>query len=131
MRIELDTSKEYDVIMSDPPWRYDFSNTDNRKIENHYPTMTLEEIKALKVPSANNSVCYMWATAPKLLEALDVLSAWGFTYKSQMAWDKEIMGMGYWFRGQHELLLVGTKGKFTLYPFQHPLCFYFLPQQEC
>lgn len=55
----------------------------------------------------------LWATAPKLLEALDVMKSWGFTYKTNAIWDKEIMGMGYWFRGQHELLLVGTKGKFS------------------
>jgi len=75
--------------------------------------MTVEEICDLKVPSADNSVLYLWATAPKLLEALTVMKSWGYTYKSQAVWDKEIIGMGYWFRGQHELLLVGTKGKFS------------------
>ncbi len=100
----------YDVILADPPWRYQFSETQSREIENHYPTMELEDIKALKVPSADDSVLFLWATAPKLEEALEVLNAWGFTYKTCAVWDKEIIGMGYWFRGQHELLLLGTKG---------------------
>ena len=104
--------KKYQIIYADPPWRYDFSNTKNRKIENKYSTMTLEDIKKLDVPSDNNCVLYLWATAPKLLEALEVMDSWGFTYKTQAVWDKEIMGMGYWFRAQHELLLVGVKGRF-------------------
>ena len=104
---------EFEVVYADPPWRYDFSKSDSREIENQYPTMTVDEICALKIPSAKNSVLYLWATAPKLREALQVMAAWGFEYKSHGIWDKEIIGMGYWFRGQHELLLVGTKGKFS------------------
>lgn len=104
---------KYRVIYADPPWRYDFSRSNSREIENQYPTMTTEEICSLKIPSDDNSVLYLWATAPKLLEALAVMKAWGYSYKSCAVWDKEIMGMGYWFRGQHELLLVGTKGKFS------------------
>jgi len=104
--------KKYDVIYVDPAWRYDFSKSDNRKIENQYPTMDLNEICLLNVPSKKNCVLYMWATAPKLLEAIKVINAWGFQYKTQAIWDKGIIGMGYWFRGQHEILIVATKGKF-------------------
>jgi hypothetical protein len=50
---------------------------------------------------------------PVLPEALDVMAAWGFTYRSSAVWDKEFMGMGYWFRGQHELLLVGVRGQWS------------------
>ena len=107
--------KKYSVIYADPPWRYDFSKSNSREIENQYPTMMIEEIKNLPINliSDENAVLYLWATAPKLLEALDVMKAWGFQYKSNCIWDKEIIGMGYWWRGQHELLLVGTKGKFS------------------
>jgi N6-adenosine-specific RNA methylase IME4/ParB-like chromosome segregation protein Spo0J len=102
----------FEVILADPPWRYQFSETQSREIENHYPTMDLDDIKNLNVPSADDSVLFLWATAPKLEEALEVLNSWGFTYKTCAVWDKERIGMGYWFRGQHELLLVGTKGSF-------------------
>lgn len=105
--------KKYSIIYADPPWRYDFSKSDSRKIENQYPTMSVEEICSLDIPSEDNSVLYLWATSPKLLEALQVMKSWGFNYKSQAVWDKEIIGMGYWFRGQHEILLVGIKGKFS------------------
>lgn len=104
---------KYQLIYADPPWRYDFSKSDSRKIENQYPTMTVEELKCLSIPAEDDSVLYLWATAPKLLEALEIMKAWGFTYKSQAVWDKEIVGMGYWFRGQHEILLIGTKGHFS------------------
>ncbi len=105
--------KLYDVIYADPPWKYSFSRSSSRKIENQYPTMALQEIKGFEVPANENSVIYLWATAPKLREALEVMEAWGFTYKTHMIWDKQRIGMGYWFRGQHELLLVGTKGKYA------------------
>jgi N6-adenosine-specific RNA methylase IME4 len=104
---------KFNVILADPPWRYQFVETESRAIENHYPSMELEEIKALRIPSDIDSVLYLWATAPKLEEALQVLNAWGFTYKTCAVWDKERKGMGYWFRIQHELLLVGVKGNFA------------------
>lgn len=103
----------FGVIYCDPPWRYDFAETDNRAIENKYPTMSIDELCALKVPGAKDSVLYLWATAPKLLEAVQVIAAWGYTYKTHAIWDKEKVGMGYWFRGQHELLMVGTRGKMS------------------
>ena len=87
--------KKYQIIYADPPWRYDFSKDNADKIENHYPTMALQEICELDIPSDDNSVLYLWATAPKLLEALAVMKAWGFKYKTQMIWDKELIGMGY------------------------------------
>lgn len=103
----------YDVIYADPPWKYSFSKSNSRKIENQYSTMTCNEICAVKVPSAQNCVLYLWATAPKLIEALKVMKSWGFTYKTQAVWDKGRIGMGYWFRGQHEILLVGVKGNIS------------------
>jgi N6-adenosine-specific RNA methylase IME4 len=104
--------KKYEVIYADPPWRYTPA-VKNRRIENHYPTMALKEIMDMEIPCEKNSVLYLWATASKLPDCLKVMEAWGFKYKSQLVWDKEIIGMGYWMRGQHELLLIGTKGKFS------------------
>jgi N6-adenosine-specific RNA methylase IME4 len=106
-----DIPEKFDVIYCDPPWRYDFSETTNREIENHYTTMDCKDICKMNVPAADNCVLFMWATAPKLLEAIEVIKAWGFEYKTHAIWDKEKIGMGYWFRGQHELLMVATKGK--------------------
>lgn len=102
----------FEVIYADPPWRYD-NGTPGREIERHYPTMTHEDICALDVPSARNAVLFLWGVAPKLPEALEVMSSWGFTYRSGAVWDKELVGMGYWFRGQHEHLLVGVKGSWS------------------
>jgi len=105
--------KEYDVIYADPAWKYNFSPSKYFSIEYHYPTMNIKDIKQLPIKSKKNSVLFLWSTSPKLLEALDVMKAWGFIYKTHAVWDKNIRGMGYWFLGQHELLLVGTKGKFS------------------
>jgi N6-adenosine-specific RNA methylase IME4 len=104
----------FSIIYADPPWEYDFSLTDSRQIENQYPTLSAIEIANLGLPSiAPNAALYMWATAPKLREALGVVEAWGFEYKSHAVWDKVKLGMGYWFRGRHELLLVATRGEFS------------------
>lgn len=103
----------FGVIYADPPWRYDFSVDNADTIENHYPTMTLDAICAIPVAeiAAPDAVLFLWATSPKLAEALAVMSAWGFEYRTNMVWDKEHIGMGYYARQQHELLLIGTKGK--------------------
>ena len=104
----------FEIIYCDPPWKYDFAESSNRKIENQYPTMTVEEISKMKLPIiADNALLLMWATAPKLKEALKVIDTWGFEYKTNAVWDKAILGMGYWFRGQHEILLIATKGTFS------------------
>lgn len=102
--------KKYQIIYADPPWRYRHCASNSRKIENQYPTMKLEEIKNLQVPAADNCILYLWTTAPKLAESIEVLIAWGFDYRTCAIWNKEIIGMGYWFRNQHEILLVGVKG---------------------
>jgi N6-adenosine-specific RNA methylase IME4 len=100
----------FDLIYADPPWRYDFSPTDNRAIENQYPTMALDEICELRPPVLDNAVLFLWATSPKLREALDVVRAWGFEFRTTMAWIKDSIGMGHYVREQHELLLIARRG---------------------
>jgi len=104
---------KYQVIYADPPWKYEYTVSNSRRIENQYPTMELEDIKKLQIPSDENAVLFLWTTAPKLEESIEVLKAWGFNYRTCLVWDKEVIGMGYWFRNQHEILLVGTKGKIS------------------
>lgn len=101
----------YDLLYVDPPWQYEHVKTESRAIENHYPTMALDSIKSLIVPASENAVMFLWATSPKLAEAIEVVAAWGFSYRTCAVWDKEIIGMGYYFRQQHELLLVCTRGE--------------------
>ena len=103
----------FGVIYADPPWAYNESggNSTNRVVSGKYSTMQIEDLCALKVPAAENSVLYLWATAPRLPEAMMLIEAWGFRYKTHAIWDKEKEGLGYWFRGRHELLMVATRGK--------------------
>lgn len=103
---------KYNLILADPPWRYEHVKTENRAIENHYPTMTLDEICALPVADLANddAVLFLWATSPKLAEAMRVIEAWGFMYRTCMVWVKDKIGMGYYARQRHELLLIATRG---------------------
>jgi N6-adenosine-specific RNA methylase IME4 len=110
-RMEL-PNKKYQIIYADPPWSYEHPISNSRRIENQYDTMSLDEIKQLPVQliSEKDCVLFMWATAPKLAESIEVLNNWGFSYRTCLVWDKLVLGMGYWFRNQHEILLVGLKG---------------------
>jgi N6-adenosine-specific RNA methylase IME4 len=103
---------EHDVILIDPPHKYQFCPTNADRIENHYPTMELDDLKKLKIPSAKDSILYLWSPPCKVEESIQMMNAWGFTYKSCAVWDKQRVGRGFWFRIQHELLLVGIKGNF-------------------
>lgn len=105
----------YTVLYADPPWRYEHPpiGASNRSIENHYPTMTVEEICALPIPdlAADNAILFLWATAPKLAECFKVIEAWGFTYRTCMVWVKDKIGMGYHARNRHEILLIAKRGQ--------------------
>lgn len=112
--------RRYGVIYADPEWRFEpYSRTTgmDRAADNHYPTSALDDIKARPVGdiAAPDCVLFLWATAPMLPQALEVMAAWGFTYKSQVVWIKQRAGdgrgTGYWFINEHEVLLVGTSGE--------------------
>lgn len=100
----------FTIIYADPPWRYEFSETDSRAIEAHYPSLDTDKICGLKIPTDEDAVLFLWSPAPKINEALTVLQAWNFQYLTHLVWVKDKIGMGYWVRNQHELLLIGRKG---------------------
>ena len=99
----------FPVLYADPPWRYEHGDP-TRAIENHYPTMSLDEIKALEVPACDDAVLFLWTPSPMLQKAFEVMNAWGFEYRTCMTWVKDKIGMGHWVRQRHELLLIGRRG---------------------
>lgn len=106
---KVDAEGPWPVIYADPPWRYEHAEP-SRSLDNQYPTMTLEDICAMNVPATNDAVLFLWATSPKLTEALQVMDAWGFEYRTCMVWVKDRIGMGYYARQRHEILLIGRRG---------------------
>jgi N6-adenosine-specific RNA methylase IME4 len=114
--------KQYPVIYADPPWMFKrYSNIDpSRAPENHYSTMSLDTIKQLPVAAHATSDCVLllWACDPMLPQALDVISAWGFQYKTVgFYWTKLnksgnglFTGLGYWTRANPEQCLLATRG---------------------
>jgi N6-adenosine-specific RNA methylase IME4 len=74
--------------------------------------MALDDICALPVSdlATPDAILFLWATSPKLAESMKVIESWGFTYRTCAVWDKQKIGMGYYFRQRHELLLVATRG---------------------
>ena len=112
--------KKYQIIYADPPWRYECKGVQG-SAEKHYPTMSLDEISKLPVSelSEKNSLLFLWTTFPQLREALHVIKAWGFEYKTvAFVWVKQnksgvgwFYGLGFWTRGNAEICLLATKGK--------------------
>ncbi len=104
---------KFDVILADPGWQYEHMISESREIENHYPTMELEEICALPVEglAADNAMLFLWATNSHLAQALTVITDWGFEYRTNMVWAKPSIGPGYYVRSRHEFLLIARRGE--------------------
>jgi N6-adenosine-specific RNA methylase IME4 len=117
-----DAGKKFSVIYADPPWSFKVysGKGKQRSADRHYDTMSLADIAALPVAqlAADDCALLMWAVMPELPGALEVLKAWGFTYKTVgFTWIKEnrsgdglFWGMGYWTRANAEVCLLATKG---------------------
>ena len=116
----------YDIIYADPPWAYRNKKTGGSMVsgaEAKYPTMSVDEISALPIKdiASKNSVLFVWATVPLMPEAFQVMKAWGYKYKTMITWRKIMsLGMGYWFRGQCEHLLLGVRGQVKAFRLQEP-----------
>lgn len=115
--------KKYGIIYADPPWAFKVYSKKGmgRSAETHYPTMSLDDIKNLPVSDIADKDCalFMWTTIPMLKDCFEVLSAWGFVFKTiAFVWIKQnrksdslFWGMGYWTRANAEFCILATKGK--------------------
>jgi N6-adenosine-specific RNA methylase IME4 len=91
-----------------------------RSAERHYDTQSLDDIKRLPVRAlaAVDCTLMLWASMPGLPGALEVMEAWGFTYKTiGLVWVKQnrsgeglFTGMGYWTRANAEFCILATRG---------------------
>ncbi|MGB2984826.1 MAG: MT-A70 family methyltransferase [Phycisphaerae bacterium] len=122
-------SGRYGTILVDPPWR--FSNRTGKMAPEHkrlhrYSTMSFSEIGLLPVAkhAREKSHLYLWCPNALVAEGLEVLKAWGFTYKTNLVWYKvrkdggpDGRGVGFYFRNVTELVLFGVRGSLrTLAP---------------
>lgn len=117
----LFSDNKYQIIYADPPWHYRQSgSTKNSRgmAKQHYDTMSTDDICKLPVRdiATDNSICFMWATFPNVDQALKVLEAWGFEYKTAaFVWikknkkntDTNFWGMGAYTRANAEVCLLG------------------------
>lgn len=120
----------YGTIIADPPWAYQSASKHSRTLTGYvsyrddvdtlYPVLTTKELCALPVGelAAPDSVLLLWATGPFMPEALEVAASWGFTFKTLIYWGKLNSkggvhggGVGYWFRGAAEPVIVACRGK--------------------
>lgn len=116
--------KKYKIIYADPAWEYKQSGsaTNSRGMaKQHYNTMSTDDISKLKVRDIcdDDAVCFMWATFPNIDQALIVMKAWGFEYKTcAFVWVKKnsksnsnFWGMGAYTRANAEVCLLGISKK--------------------
>lgn len=123
MKVDIyNTDKKYNIIYADPPWSYRNMGNIQATANSHYETMKQEDIeklgKTIEKISEKNCMLFMWATFPKLQEALDTIKAWGFTYKTiGFNWIKKnkngsnFFGVGWYTKSNSEICLIGVKGK--------------------
>lgn len=105
--------QKYKTIYADPPWPEHGGGKIKRGADRHYPLMTVPNIKLLNVQQFADADChlYMWVTNNFLQHGLDIMTTWGFTYKTMITWAKDRIGLGQYFRGQTEHVLFGVKGR--------------------
>jgi N6-adenosine-specific RNA methylase IME4 len=106
-----EAGQRFGTIYADPPWQYGNQAT-RASTDNHYETMTVDEICALPVEplAAERAHLHLWTTNAFLFDAKRVIEAWGFEYRSCFVWCKPQMGIGNYWRVSHEFLLLGVRG---------------------
>lgn len=113
--IVKEPTRQYAVILTDDEWKHETwsEQGQDRAAVMHYPVSDLEVLKARQLPAFKDAINYMWSVVPFQPEAYEVMKARGFTYRSQFVWHKTPgrLGLGYWSRIEHELLLIGTRGE--------------------
>jgi len=112
----IDAGEKFGAIYADPPWEY--ANEGTRSAAGaKYNTMALGGIEAMPVGALAAESCHLhlWATSTLLPQALSVMAAWGFEYKSSCVWVKPRIGMGNYWRVSHEFLLLGVRGPSALF----------------
>jgi len=120
--------KKYKIIYADPPWQYENKKTggsNSSGSEQKYETMSYEELANLPIQSITDEDCilFLWATIPLLPLGVSLMNDWGFKYKTSLVWFKSnSYGLGYWFRGMTEILLIGVSGKVKPFRSQMPNC---------
>jgi N6-adenosine-specific RNA methylase IME4 len=108
--------KKYRIIYADPPWKYGNAMPEYvTEPQDYYLLMDTADICAMPIKdiTEENAVLFMWTTSPHLPEALEVVKAWGFVYKTTFVWDKIKHNMGHYNSVRHEFLLVCTRGACT------------------
>lgn len=114
-----DGNGKFRVIYADPPWQYGDEGAPGGGVAEHYSTMSLAQLKALKVGDlAHEDGCHlwMWTTWPMIRDRVphDVLEAWGFRWVGEMVWKKSGFGVGRWLRPATEILILAVKGNLKL-----------------
>ena len=87
----------------------------------HYPKMSTKDICAIPVSTIarKDAALFLWGTVPMIQDAFQVMNAWGFEYKTMIFWNKVMStGMGFWYRGQVEICLVGVRGDLPAFHIQ-------------
>ena len=104
------------TVVLDPPWNESGGGRIKRGADKHYPLLKSADMPAVIKGCPHwtdievDAHMYMWVTNTFLPDGLRLMGQLGFTYKTNVVWVKQRIGLGQYFRGQHELCLFGVKG---------------------
>ena len=131
-RMVLERPGPFPLVYADPPWSFEIYSEmgAERTPDQHYPTLTDDQIKnyhingvPMREVAHRDAALLLWCTSSNVHRALDIMEAWGFTFKASAVWVKDKSGLGLIFRNQHELLLYGTRGHMPGPQVQHKSVF--------
>lgn len=122
-------NQKFDLVLIDPPWKY--AKRSNRKTKfglgaSQEDLLSVKELRSL--PLGNickpQALLFMWTTMPMLKDALEIMTGWGFEYKTTaFTWikvnkldKKPVFGIGFYTKSNAELCLLGGRGDKSIKP---------------
>lgn len=107
----MELRADYGAVLADPPWRFETYSSKGKGRSPTYSTEAIERLALMRPETARDCALFMWIVDTHVEQAIELMGAWGFTYKTVgFIWVKPQIGLGYWTRKEAELCLLGTKG---------------------
>ena len=117
----LDGTVEYKTIVADPPWAETGGGKICRGAQKHYAVVKDADMVNVIASApcwtpAADCHLWLWVTNNRLPLGLEIMRQLGFRYITNLVWVKDRFGIGQYLRGQHELCLLGVRGKAMMPP---------------
>lgn len=106
--------KTFDIIIADPAWKYEGTTVVSKKVDDHYQVQmsTSWHDLPLKDIASDDSLLFMWCSGPTLKQAIELMTAWGWSYRTTgFIWKKNKINPSWYVNSEVEMVIVGKRGK--------------------